>query len=208
MGRRKYSDDRLDEMARQVEASALQYWEIATEEQRSAGRGWYPTAHAEARLMAEHYRMPVTRAAAIIAVLSPLTRWSGNLEDAWSVCEGGKAKHALPRNEAKALRLKDGESIANVIGGRKVTSFWLNIANPLHFEGTTNDSWIARAFGISESDMFNVYGVYDAVTGGLALAAKRLGELPSTVQATVWLVTREAWERNNDQWADGLPVPF
>ncbi len=193
MGRRKYSKKDLAEMVVSVRDQATAYYATADDETRAAGIGWYPIAHQEAQLIAETFDISTSRAAAIIAVLSPLTRWQGNLEDAWNLFEYDACQHALPTNVRKARRLVAGEAIADVLGGKKVTAFWQNITDPLDpGQVTTNDSWIARAFGINEREIFSTWGVYEAVSAGLALAAEQEGILPSVMQATVWLAVRNA----------------
>ena len=207
MGKRKYTDRELEAMSADVAKQALAYWETADVDTLAAGRGWYPVANAEARLLSEGCSVTVKQAAAVIAVLSPLTRWQGNLEDSWNVCRGLKARHSLPRNVLKARAILDGDDIDETIGGKKVTAFYHNILEPLTYKGTVNDSWIARAFGIDKRDMFSTFGVYAAVTRGLQIAAASVNVLPSTMQATVWLIIRNL-PTNPSSPSDNLPIPF
>lgn len=206
MGRRKYSEEDLARMTASVEAHCLDLYARAFEEQRKAGIGWYPVAHEEARLLAREFDLTVRQASFIIAVLSPLTRWAGNLEDAWRVCSGERVKHALPENEAKAKRILAGEAIEDVVGGRKVMSFGENISDPLSPMWTTVDSWMGRGFGIDPSDIFGVAGVYDAVKLGIERAAKFLGLVPNALQAIGWLVIIEQHERGREYVYDGNGV--
>lgn len=208
MARTKYSPKELLALTASVRKTCLLYWEQASIETRLAGSGWYPVAHEEAKLLAAHYKLSVVRAAAIIAVLSPLTRWLGNLEDAWAVCDGGKARHSLPANVAKAQRLLEGDGILEVLRGQKVTAFWQSLAAPTTTPAVTCDSWMARAFGLSQGDLFERKGVYTAVSNGVREAAYMVGVRPGTLQATVWLMVREAYERNNENWMSDLPTPY
>jgi hypothetical protein len=208
MGKRKYSTAQLEALASDVADKVKGYWEAADSETRKAGRGWYPMAHIEARLMSEATGYTRRQTAAVIAVLSPLTRWAGNIEDAWRVIQGMSARHALPRNVVKAKRIMAGEPIWQVLGGKKVRSFYLNIAYPLRYRGTTNDSWMARGLGLDEREIFSTWGVYEAVTAGIQTAADELGELPNVLQAVAWVIIRETWERNHSSWRDNLPIPF
>jgi hypothetical protein len=203
LGKRKYSDDDLAALSAHVKARCLEAFELASEVQREAGEGWYSSAHEEAKLLASFMGVNVARAAAIIAVLSPLTRWTGNLEDSWAVANGDATRHTLPANVVKAKRLTDGESIHDVLGGRKVRAFWQNIASPTTSVGVTHDSWMARWYNIPASDVFATFGVYDACTVGVREAADEVDLRGSQLQAIVWLYVRDLGTVD-----ETLPNPF
>lgn len=202
MGRRKFSDDDLACMERAMTAKLIDAWHEATHEQREAGKGWYYVAHEEAKLLAREIDVPVRRAAAIIAVLSPRTRWLGNVEDAWALVSGDPIRHSLPANVRKARRLLAGEPISHVLGGRKVRSFWSNIADPARSRASTQDSWMGKLFGVGDM-LFNVYGVYDAADRATEVAARVLGVQKHQVQAVAWVVVRDKWTRGSE-----LPNPY
>jgi len=204
MGRRKYNDEELQ----RIEDHTLHVWldlmESASPEQREAGLGWYSVAHEEAVLIASTVDTTVARAAAIIAVLSPLTRWQGNLDDAWAVVTGETPKHSLPDNIDKARRLLANEPISDVLGGRKVIAFYLNIARPTTTMAIVCDSWVARAIGLAPMDIFATFGVYDAVCRGIKRAADAAEIRGNQAQAIGWLVTRDDFVRGQK----GLPNPW
>lgn len=206
MGRRKYSEEDLARMTSGVEESCMALYARASEEQRKAGIGWYPVASEEAKLLAQEFEITHKQASFIVAVLSPLTRWAGNIEDAWRVCSDERVRHALPRNEAKALRILAGEDVEEVVNGRKVTSFAWNIFDPLSDAWTTVDSWMGRGFGIDPADIFERAGVYDAVKLGIERAADTLRLLPNALQAICWLVIIDQHERGRVYTYDGNGV--
>jgi len=198
MGRRKYNDEELQ----RIEDHTLHVWldlmESASPEQREAGLGWYSVAHEEAVLIASTVDITVTRAAAIIAVLSPLTRWQGNLDDAWAIVTDETTHHSLPDNVDKAQRLLADEPISDVLGGRKVRAFWLNISRPMTTLSIVCDSWVARAIGLAPMDVFATYGVYDAVSEGVRRAADTDEIRGNQAQAIGWLVTRDNFVRGQN----------
>ena len=204
---RKYSTRQLNALARKTEKTCVEAFEYASPEVREAGRGWYSVAHAEAQIFAQEAGISLARSAAIIAVLSPRTRWRLNLEDTWSLYEYDACRHALPKNTAKAKRLLAGESICSVLGGQKVIAFWQNIARPLHSQAVTIDSWIARAVGVSEEDLQR-WGVYQAVARGITDAARKCGVRPLEMQAILWVVTRIQAGVKADLEEARLPTPW
>lgn len=208
MGRRKYTDEDLEAFVVQVAQRVEDAANRASPSVRSAGMGWYSVAHEEAKLLANESDLDVERTSAIIAALSPLTRWAGNLEDAWNVINGDNARHALPSNAEKARRIALGGEPDVILGGNKVRSFWRNIAYPLGAFAVTFDSWMARGSGIDEADVFNVYGVYDACVLGVKMAAENLGILPNQAQAIAWLVYIEDDRQRRHDMDDDLPTPM
>jgi len=204
MGRRKYNDDELLDIEKHTAYVWIELIESATPVQREAGMGWYAVAHEEAVLIAKTVDISVTRAAAIIAVLSPLTRWQGNLDDAWAIVTDEPTHHSLPDNVDKAQRLLANEPISDVLGGRKVRAFWLNISRPTTTRTVVCDSWVAKAIGLAPMDVFATYGVYDAVSRGIRLAADTDEIRGNQAQAIGWLVTRDEYVRGQNS----LPNPW
>lgn len=51
----------------------------SSQEDRSYGQWWYPTANCIARGMANEFKLSVAQAAGIIAVLSPQISWERNI---------------------------------------------------------------------------------------------------------------------------------
>jgi hypothetical protein len=185
-----YSKDDLDLMADNVRRECILVLTRADTEQVGAAKGWYYVAHEHAREMAKEYDVTKAQAAGVIAVLSPLTRWAQNIEAAEFVLSGdpdGAMMHCFTNNVAKAMRILRDDWTA--ISGPKVTAFAANILNPGQSQAVVIDTWMLRAFGLTQQD-YGRKGVYDAVSKGIRLAAKAIGWKPHQVQALVWIVTR------------------
>lgn len=208
MGRRKYTDEQLEQFTCVWAAEIEAVCKRAAPDVVAAGLGWYDVARAEARLLADAHNVSLARAAAVIAVCSPLTRWAQNLEDAWAAFGDERMRHTLPRNQAKAWRLaQDGEPISHVLSGKKVRSFAMNIWG--YTQTTTNDTWVGRALGIGEKDLFSTVGVYEAVTDAFRIVAGILGWTPAQTQAVFWLQTKfEHGLTSTEREQYALPDPF
>jgi hypothetical protein len=202
MGKRKYSEEDLEAFRKLAKAKTLEAIGFASAEAVEAGTGWYAVANAYAQDLAGD-EMSTGRAAAIMAVLSPMVTWANNLGDATAVVQGEEPTYALGSNIAKAERLMAGESLTDVIGGRKVNAFWLNISNPLHSVAVTLDTHMAELFGVDPSDVFQTFGVYDALSLGVSDAAQDEGLRPCQAQAIAWLV-----QSGRDEHGQDLPDPF
>ena len=211
MGQRKYDPDDLARMRLRAYDRTHIAISNASDEAIEAGIGWYSVANAHAVDIAGKLDCSVARAAAIMAVLSPMVSWTNNLSDAYALAADNSphvATYALGPNIDKARRLighRDftPEHITDIIGGRKVNAFWLNISNPLHSSAVTLDTHMANLFGIDASDVFEIVGVYDALSLGVSDAAEVLGIRPCQAQAIAWLV-----QSGRDDARKSLPDPF
>ena len=143
----------------------LKVFRAATVDERSNGREWYHRARRLAEDLvlefgARSVQGPswtwdeaVSRASAVIAVLSPRLNWNKNVElarqvytDAWQMAviyrdrpddyRGARERltnmfPGLKGNGDKAYRiLIDGEDPEDVVSGPKVTAFWRTIVDP------------------------------------------------------------------------------
>jgi hypothetical protein len=102
----------------------------------SLGMTWYNRARAHAALLDPN---DVSRAAGILAALSPLNSWPQNMRLASEIYAGKTNLGYLHKNVAKALRIYNGEMPLNVLGGNKVRSFYLNIIGDDSLETVTVD---------------------------------------------------------------------
>jgi hypothetical protein len=164
-----------------------------------AGMAWYAKANGEARAMANDHGLGTWETAAIIAVLSPRCSWENNLDDARLLLEHGEDNgfFAFESNVVKALWIIEGVDPDSVLGGRKVRSFWQNIADPYGSLDVTLDSWMGRALGVpatgshAEQGYLDRAGVYDAISEGFRQVAEDHGVMPNQLQAAIWLHERE-----------------
>lgn len=151
------------------------------------GRLWYPRARNLAEELADPYDditdaefdSEVRRAAAVIAVLSPMTSWKKNVKDATWLCEAYRSAIENPRpgwdvrlngsvidnfpgikkNGIKALRILMGEDPEDVVKGPKVRQFWQAIVDPTDPRAVVVDR---HAFDVSVNRVLT-----DAVRGKL-----------------------------------------
>lgn len=175
-----------------VSACAL----AADDADQNAGLGWYDVAH---ELAIELGHGPAA-GAGIISALSPQINWVDNIAAAQRLATGdweaAQSIGALGDGISKGLRIMDGERPADVLGGRKVRSFFANILRPdqpgpvtidrhavaiaLHGIGgrQPHEKWLERA------------GTYQLVASVYRAEARSFGILPHQLQAICWLAHR------------------
>lgn len=198
----------------------------ATPEQLSAGAEWYARARRLAvelanSLPTDHpHHGDVTRAAAVIAVLSPRTSWQENVDlarQAYRIAARGgwlaSDWHVLPtlglsaRKVGALLRTHTVTDPADVVSGPKVTAFFRTIADPLDRYAVVVDRHAydvsvgrvtdedERQRGLSGKRYESVCDVYRRAARVLSRESGTL-ITPSTVQAVTWVVWRESRIRN------------
>lgn len=173
-------------------------WNQATPHEVQDGLRWYR----EARSLAESLDPSNPRkAAAVIAVLSPLTSWTRNVDlavDAYA----GRPLGCLSSNASKAQRILSGEDPDQVVKGSKVRAFWRAITDPSDGSAIVIDRHAVEvAFGKVMSDdqrekILSPKGGYDSVCQRYAVAAGLLSDTlgrqitPVDVQAVTWVTWR------------------
>lgn len=118
----------------------LQVFRSATAEDVTEGREWYARARAVACELADTLDGDVARAAAVLAVLSPLTPWSRNVElarQAYAMARDGATYddmvtgpdrlRTMGAHARKAAALVLGADPAGIVSGPKVTPFFARI---------------------------------------------------------------------------------
>lgn len=171
----------------------------STAAQRADGLTWYRDAHG---IAARLDPSDPSRAAAVLAVLSPQTDWKINVDRAIDAY-AGRIVRGLPASAQKAHRIMLGEDPDSVAGGDKVRAFWALIADP------DNDTAVCvdrHAFDVAAGRVtddatrgagLGRKGGYAAVADLYREAAKiisaDLGQpvTPAQVQAVTWVVWRE-----------------
>lgn len=132
-----------------------------------------------------------SRAAAILAVLSPQTQWVQNWEFATRICQAARAGSRMPAiggfpaNRRKAWRIAGGENPREVVRGPKVTAFWRALAGDP--DAVVLDIWMFRTFGLPDTPTERVYL---ATAERFLAAARNLGVTARELQASIWLGTR------------------
>lgn len=179
----------------------------ATAQDVADGTEWYARAR---RLAVALDADNVERAAAVIALVSPLTPWDRNV---WLAGEAyrlhaagedvGTLLPTLKGNARKVARVLHGEDPDAVVSGLKVRAFWRTIADPTDPRAVVVDRHAYDvAVGRVTDDATRGAGIgtpkrYEALAACYARAARILSResgtvvLPSTVQAVTWV----AWRR-------------
>lgn len=162
----------------------------------TAARDWYRLAGSTAGRLGRRYGVSKSTAAGVIAALSPLQTWKGNVgaaERILSARASGAAsapKVGLGRNVAKAWRIAQGERPLSVLSGPKVRRFYRNIMGDL--SAVTVDRWAARACGVPDTYP-STDARYRACEDAYRRAAALLGGIePAELQAIVWVAIRGA----------------
>ena len=154
-------------------------------------RHWYFTAHGQLIDLASELSISLDTACAVTAVLSPRLPWDWNINEVRKVARGLPSS-AYGDNVRKAIRLLDGESPESVVSGQKVTSFYRNLLNPSCTETVTVDTWALRAWsgdlGLTKAITPKQYGL---IAEDYRAVARKIGLLPSELQASVWEFIRK-----------------
>lgn len=173
-------------------------YRAASTDDRVQGRGWYATARAIAESLDP--RDP-TRAAAVIAVLSPRLSWRKNVEAAQDAY-AGRPLRVLGRNAEKARLLLAGADPEDVVSGPKTRAFWRTITDPTDPRAVVVDRHavdvaVGRVLGdAARGALLGKTGGYDSVADAYRRAARILSReygtalSPAEIQATTWLYWR------------------
>jgi hypothetical protein len=169
-------------------------WYLATSEQLQAGRSWYSEAHTIASMLTDG---DVRTGAGVLAALSPQTSWWLNVELASDAIESGTARRHTSDSTSKANRIMAGEDPASVLPmERKTGHFYRAILDPSDPVAVCIDRHAYDiAVGIPLGDWsrgLSAKGRYNLIADCYREAARRLGELPSTVQAVTWVTWRDS----------------
>jgi hypothetical protein len=176
-------------------------YRTATVADRVAGCGWYIAAHQVALGLDSQ---DPARAAAVIAVLSPLLSWRRNVVEANNVY-AGRPVRTLGSNAQKARRIAAGADPEEIVRGPKVRAFWHTIADPAEPRAVVIDRHaIDIAAGCVLGDKLRMSylsrsGAYDEVSDKYRRAARHLSRefgqhiTPAAVQATTWVYWRREY---------------
>lgn len=170
----------------------------ATDDEWTDGRTWYATAGTIAKVVADSLGIPTDHGAGIVAALSPQCSWDENVNRALAFADGDDVA-GLADGLRKARRIAAGEHPSAVLGGRKVRSFYANIAGNTNAV-TVDRHAVAIVFDRPLSDreikVLERPGAYTAIAAAYRTVARRHGIPASTLQAITWLAWRrlKGWE--------------
>jgi hypothetical protein len=183
--------------ASSITARIVRHYRAASPEMVTAGRNWYPEAGSIAADIAESTGTRIDTVAAVIAALSPQTRWSTNIAAAQAICDGNRTRYPsmLGSNHLRALDVLGRDNPADGLGnGPKVHAFYENILGTP--EVVTIDSWAVRAalgstpIPVTLDTLLKRSGVYSDLADCYRAAALIVGERPCDLQAIVWCHVR------------------
>lgn len=170
-----------------------------------SGMDWYARAR---RLSEKLDPENPSRAAGVIAAMSPLMSWPQNVKQAQNVYAGIGAK-GLSKNVAKAHAIYAGGNPEEILGGSKVRSFFTNIMYPENGTPVTVDRHaIDIACGKVQSDTernsvikgkAGYQKIADMYRRAAVILSKEYGVpiLPQQVQAVTWVSWRNTMITNN-----------
>ncbi len=155
------------------------------------GKGWYSKANASARAFlaasGEDNQSTLDLFAAVVGVTSPRISVERNAMYATAIWTDPSTKPTgcLQQSFSKAQRLLNGTDDVDAFLSRGIKSanFSCNIAGDL--SRCTNDTHIARVFGINGEALADVR-VYAAITRKIEQTAARLGWTVAETQASLW----------------------
>ncbi len=177
----------------------------ATPDETAQGLAWYADAHAHAADLAHIYGVRPTTVAGIIAATSPQVSWEQNLGIADALLSGER-NVCLGLGERRALAILNGAFPLDVLGGRKVRSFFRNICTP-HLDGpvTVDRHAIAVLTGQTTPECNRTHGRFLERTGAYVHAAahyrtvaRAQGLRAHEVQAISWVAHRNRTEETID----------
>ena len=158
--------------------------------------------------MAIKYNVPLTVSCGIIASLSPLKSWTENKLIAESFLHNGKGKHTQVFIEkARQIKQSNGnaETIAMILNGNKIISFFFNILEPHNQNFVTIDRHalsITLGRNILEQEGIGITNKqYDFFVSAYNLAGVKAKISPVLMQSITW----ETWRENKSKKDD---VPF
>lgn len=144
--------------------------------------------------------------AGVIAALSPNNRWERNIRDAEALIKAYSFGEELDtikvstfgRNKQKALQILRGESPLDVLGGRKVRSFYQCIigGEDVCIDGHAYSVWLGQRISTSSTPKISDK-LYDKIAEDYRTATKQINQItgqdyrPSDVQAITWVVYRK-----------------
>lgn len=206
-------------------ANVLRIFREATPEDITAGREWYSKAHEDAVALATLGDGDVSRAAAVIAVLSPSTPWQRNVAlarkaytmaaegatfDEITAPQGEGGLGTMGNSKRKAAALVLGADPESIVSGPKVIPFWQRIAEAAAHNTNASSVVVDRhAFDIAVGEVTSdrIRGGFLGRKGGThtvalcyvraAAVLRRTGECPDITPAELQAVTWIVWRREH-----------
>ena len=163
------------------------------------GAGWYLSGRSVSADLATEFGYSVSQAVGVVAALSPQNGWGSNVVQAGEALSDGHAGNVGHYDDAtdKASAILSGALPEDVLGGRKVRSFYRNLLDPVRPGHVTVDRHMVDLLTgerFADSKVLERVGAYQVFAGVIRGVARELGLLPQVVQAVAWV----AWRRAHD----------
>jgi len=174
--------------------NVLSVYRSASPSQIEEGMSWYVDAHNFCKTLDSN----VERAAGIVAALSPNNNWENNKVMAERLYSQGHGERCgLGANVSKAMRIFEGESPLDVLGGNKVRAFFRSIAYPA--DASVQPVIDRHAFDIAVGKrtdnrtrgILDRKGVYESFAEVYIEAAQTADIGSAQMQAVTWVAWRE-----------------
>lgn len=187
-----------------VKNNILKIWDLTGETERY---NWYGEAYLYATTLAIDIELlsgttdttaNLNKAVGVLAALSPIKTWEQNIKCACQMILTGNCGHTkLFVDKAQEILNSDGsdETILNILNGRKISAFYLNIRYPEKANNITIDRH-ALSIGLGRWTTNEDYqGMtakqYEFFVQCYILAAMQVGVTPLLMQSATWVKWRE-----------------
>jgi len=166
-------------------------YRAASPEEVAAGLAWYEEARQLARDLDPDNP---SRAAAVIAALSPRESWTNNVRLAtMAYADREQRLPTLQVNARKARAIMAGADPRDILTGKKTRNFWQNIAgdeSAVTVDRHAFDVAVGKVTDDRTRSILSRKGQYESIADLYRRAAKRLGVTPAQVQAVTWVAWR------------------
>jgi hypothetical protein len=182
---------------RRYVSNIIATYERATEDQILRGKAWYPVAHDLAEMIGKGN---VRMGAGVIAALSANKAWPENVKIATRALGSGKATGHVKDAITKATRIMNGADPVDVLPmASKTGNFYRCILDPADPDAVcvdrhAHDVAVGKVYGNDDRGL-GAKGRYNALAECYRVAARRLGLVPSELQAITWVVQIESIRR-------------
>lgn len=164
------------------------------------GLAWYRQAYATAEEIADRFKLKTGTVCAVIARLSPQTRWDINVRAAVEVCEAYVkdrdvnryvTAEVYPANIVRALSILETQdySLVRTQTGPKIEAFFDCIRTAGAAKTAVVDTWSARVWlgKLDVSDLRVSVAQHRKVAADYVELADTLSYRPADLQAIVWV---------------------
>lgn len=187
-----------------VRNNILRVWHQASASEQSFD--WYQAALNECSIIHDQTGCGLRKAVGVMAALSPRKSWEINMRIAKEFVETGDCGQIqlFKTKAANIMALEDptDEDIMEVLGGRKIQAFYMNIMYPHQANYVTIDRHaLSVAFNKWVSDDFYsgmTANQYEFFLQCYVLAATQVGTTPLVMQSATWTTWRKI-KRNFDR---------